>query len=89
MSYRYKTHGTCSSFIDVDMDGNKIKEIKFTGGCDGNLKAISALAKGMSFEELRDKVQGLTCGFKNTSCADQLVRAIEEAMANAQNNLQK
>ncbi|EHO86721.1 hypothetical protein HMPREF0380_00380 [Eubacterium infirmum F0142] len=79
MSYKFKTHGTCASFIDVEMDGDKIKEVKFTGGCNGNLKAISSLVKGMTLEEVREKLQGITCGSKDTSCADQLVHAIEEA----------
>ena len=79
MSYKFKTHGTCASFIDVEMDGDKIKEVKFTGGCNGNLKAISSLVKGMTLEEVSEKLQGITCGSKDTSCADQLVHAIEEA----------
>lgn len=79
MSYKFKTHGTCASFIDVEMDGDKIKEVKFTGGCNGNLKAISSLVKGMTLEEVREKLQGITCGSKDTSCADQLVHAIKEA----------
>ena len=59
MSYKFKTHGTCASFIDVEMDGDKIKEVNFTGGCNGNLKAISNLVKGMTLEEVRERLQGI------------------------------
>ena len=82
MSYKFKTQGTCASFIDVEIDGDKIKEVNFTGGCNGNLKAISNLVKGMTLEDVRERLQGITCGFKDTSCADQLVHALEEAAKN-------
>ena len=82
MSYKFKTQETCASFIDVEMDGDKIKEVNFTGGCNGNLKAISNLVKGMTLEDVRERLQGITCGFKDTSCADQLVHALEEAAKN-------
>lgn len=81
MAYRYKTSGTCSVYIDIDMNGNIVKDVKFTGGCNGNLQALSRLVKGMSYEELKEKVGGIRCGAKDTSCADQMVKGIEEAMA--------
>ena len=80
MTYRYKTRGTCSAFIDVEMEGNVLKKAVFHGGCSGNLQGISSLVSGMTYEEIRDKLSGIRCGFKPTSCPDQLVRAMEEAM---------
>lgn len=84
MAYRYKTKGTCSVFIDIDMDGDVVKDVVFHGGCNGNLKGISKLVKGMTYDEVKDKLEGIQCGFKSTSCPDQLVKGIEEAMANEQ-----
>ena len=81
MSYRYRTKGTCSVYIDVDMDGDVVRDVTFTGGCHGNLQAISRLVKGMTASEIKEKVDGIRCGYKATSCADQMCRAIELAMA--------
>ena len=80
MAYKYRTTGTCSSHIEVEMEGNVLKECKFIGGCHGNLQGISALVKGMTYEEIKERLEGIRCGFKNTSCPDQLVKAMEEAM---------
>lgn len=75
----YKTKGTCSQFIDVDVDDNNIvQQVYFTGGCNGNLKGICSLVRGMSVEQIKEKLQGITCGTKLTSCPDQLVRALEQ-----------
>lgn len=84
MVYRYKTNGTCSVFIDVEVEGNVVKEAVFHGGCNGNLQGISSLIKGMTYEELKEKLSGIRCGFKSTSCPDQLVKAVEAAMAEAE-----
>ena len=84
MVYRYKTKGTCSVCIDVEMEGNTLKNAVFHGGCNGNLQGISALVSGLTYEEIRDKLSGIKCGFKSTSCPDQLLRALEEAMKNAE-----
>ena len=84
MVYRYKTKGTCSVCIDVEMEGNTLKNAVFHGGCNGNLQGISALVSGLTYEEIRDKLSGIKCGFKSTSCPDQLVRALEEDMKNAE-----
>ena len=84
MVYRYKTKGTCSVCIDVEMEGNTLKNAVFHGGCNGNLQGISALVSGLTYEEIRDKLSGIKCGFKSTSCPEQLVRALEEAMKNAE-----
>lgn len=83
MRYSYKTQGTCSTKIDFDIDGDVISNIEFTGGCNGNLKAISKLVDGMKVDDIEAKLLGNTCGFKNTSCADQLAKAVRAA-ANAQ-----
>ena len=79
MSYLYKTKGTCSTQIEVDLDGNIIKNVRFTGGCDGNLKAIPRLVEGMTVEEVEKRISGIHCGMKNTSCGDQLAKALRAA----------
>ncbi len=79
---RYKTHGTCSTAIDIEMDGGIIKSVAFTGGCNGNLKGISSLVEGMNAEEAVSRLKGIRCGFKPTSCPDQLAHALEEILQN-------
>ncbi len=79
MKYSYKTKGTCSSVIDFDIEGDVVKNVKFTGGCNGNLKAISSLVEGMKVAEIEEKLKGITCGWKNTSCSDQLSQAVRKA----------
>lgn len=85
MSYVYKTRGTCSSLIELELDGNVVHNVKFTGGCNGNLQAVSRLVEGLTIEEIEAKIGGIKCGFKNTSCGDQLVRACHEAYSAANN----
>ena len=75
---RYKTTGTCSSAIDVEVKDGRIESVQFIGGCNGNTKGISALVKGMMVEEAIDRLKGITCGMKPTSCPDQLARALEQ-----------
>ena len=72
----YKTTGTCSKAIHFTRDGDKILDIRFDGGCNGNLKAIAKLCNGMTAKEIADKLLGNTCGVKPTSCADQLAKAV-------------
>ncbi len=79
MRYQYRTKGTCSQLIEFDIDNDVITNVVFTGGCNGNLKAISILVEGMKADEIVAKLKGNTCGFKSTSCADQLACAIIEA----------
>lgn len=79
MTYEYKTKGTCSSMITFDLEENIIKNVKFTGGCNGNLKAIAKLVEGMDANKVVELLKGNTCGFKNTSCADQLAEGILSA----------
>ncbi len=78
---RYTTKGTCSRFIDFDLIDGVVKNVVFTGGCNGNLKGIGALVEGMSAEDAIKKLTGITCGFKPTSCPDQLAKALEAALA--------
>lgn len=79
MLYSYKTHGTCSRKIEIELDGDTIQSVKFYGGCDGNLKGISALVAGQKVDDVIETLQGIRCGFKTTSCPDQLAIALSEA----------
>ena len=81
MKYTYRTKGTCSSTISFDLTDGILTNVSFTGGCNGNLKAISRLVEGKNAEEIMNILRGNTCGPRSTSCADQLSRAIEEALA--------
>ncbi|MDR2343208.1 MAG: TIGR03905 family TSCPD domain-containing protein [Spirochaetaceae bacterium] len=78
--FEYKTSGTCASKIFFDINEGKVHKIQFEGGCNGNLKAISTLCEGMPAEDLVKKLHGIECGFKGTSCGDQLARAVEKAL---------
>lgn len=69
--------------IEIELDGDTIKDVVFTGGCNGNLSGISKLIKGMKAEEVIEKLEGTRCGFKDTSCPDQLSKALRQAMAEA------
>ncbi len=84
MAYIYKTKGTCSSQIDIELDGNIIKSVKFYGGCNGNLQGIAKIVEGLTVEEVNEKFSGIRCGFKKTSCPDQLAQAVMEAYNNAE-----
>ena len=75
----YKTKGTCSTQIKLNIDGDVVTDVSFTGGCNGNLKAIPALVNGLTVDEIEKKLSGITCGFKQTSCGDQLAKACREA----------
>lgn len=83
MTYTYKTQGTCSSQITFDLDGNVVKNVKYFGGCNGNLQGISKLVEGLTVEEIEEKLGGIRCGFKNTSCPDQLAKAVRKAFNSA------
>ena len=78
----YKTQNTCARVISFDItDDNKLTNLQFPGGCNGNLKGIGALVEGMDANEAIKRLSGITCGFKPTSCPDQLAKALEEALA--------
>ena len=79
MELDYRTRGTCSSNIHVELDGRQIKRVVFTGGCNGNLQGISRLVEGMDIDDVIARVRGIRCGMKPTSCPDQLARALEQA----------
>ena len=80
MEYSYKTKNTCSTEIKLEIEGNIIRNIVFTGGCNGNLKAIPVLVDGWTVEQIEEKCKGITCGRRPTSCADQLAKAVREAV---------
>ena len=74
--FEYKTKGTCSQRILFDVENGKVKNVQFIGGCNGNLKGIAALVDGMDVDAVIERVQGITCGMKKTSCPDQLAQAL-------------
>lgn len=76
----YKTKGTCSQAIDFDIKNGRVYNVKFYGGCNGNLKGIGALVEGMEVSEVVNRLEGTTCGFKNTSCPDQLAQALKSQL---------
>ena len=77
--YDYKTKDTCSQIISLDIDGDKVYNVSFMGGCNGNLKAIPILVEGMTVEEIEKKLSGVLCGRRPTSCSDQLAKAVRAA----------
>ena len=79
MEYNYQTQNTCSTNIKLEIDGNVVRNIVFTGGCNGNLKTIPILVDGWTVEQIEEKCKGITCGRRPTSCADQLALAVREA----------
>ncbi len=84
MKYTYRTKGTCSRSITFDIEDGVVRNVQFEGGCNGNLKGIGAIVDGMKVEEVIDKLSGIRCGFKSTSCPDQLAQALREATHNGQ-----
>jgi uncharacterized protein (TIGR03905 family) len=76
----YQTSGTCSQQIDLDIDDDgRVWNVQFLGGCNGNLQGIGRLVNGMKVEDIKERLAGIRCGYKNTSCPDQLTRALEQA----------
>jgi uncharacterized protein (TIGR03905 family) len=82
MHYEYQTKGTCSRNIIFDIEDGIVKNVTFIGGCNGNLKGISALVEGLPLDEVISRVEGITCGPKSTSCPDQLAQALKAAKEN-------
>ena len=78
MQYKYNTKGTCSSQIIIDIENDVVNNVQFIGGCNGNLKGIASLVKGMTTDQVIEKLQGIKCGFKPTSCPDQLATALKQ-----------
>lgn len=79
---RYQPKGVCSSAIDIDVQGDIIQSVTFTGGCNGNLQGISRLVTGMKVDDAISRLKGIKCGFKSTSCPDQLAQALESLKEN-------
>lgn len=83
MTYTYTPTGVCSSRIDLELEDGVIRSVAFTGGCNGNLQGISRLVTGMKAQEAIDRLQGIQCGWKPTSCPDQLTKALTAALKEA------
>ena len=81
MHYEHTNKGTCSRSILFDIEDGKVKNVQYIGGCNGNLKGIGALVEGMDIDEVIARLEGTTCGMKNTSCPDQLAQALEQLKA--------
>ena len=79
---RFQTRGVCSSAIDFDVVDNKVTNVRFQGGCSGNTQGVAALVEGMNIDEAIKRMKGIKCGFKPTSCPDQLSTALEQYKAN-------
>ena len=82
MTYTYKTRGTCSQQITFDIVDGKLHNVRFLGGCNGNLKGIGKLVEGMDVDDVIARIEGVKCGMKSTSCPDQLAQALKAAKAN-------
>lgn len=78
MKFTYKTMGVCSRSINIEIEDDKLVSVAFEGGCNGNLKGIGALVRGMTVDEAIERLSGIKCGFKSTSCPDQLANALIE-----------
>ena len=73
----YKTQGVCASAINFDVEDGKVRNVRFTGGCNGNTQGIAKLVENMKVEDVIDRLSGIKCGFKSTSCPDQLAKALK------------
>lgn len=80
MTYNFRTKGVCSQKITFNLENGIVTDVSFYGGCNGNLKGIAKLVEGMKAEDVIERIKGTTCGFKRTSCPDQLATALEEAL---------
>ncbi len=78
MNITYRPRGVCSRLMEIEIEDDKIRDVKVTGGCDGNLKGISMLLRGMTVDDAIERMKGIRCGLKNTSCPDQLAIALSE-----------
>ena len=87
MRYTYRTSNVCSRSISFDLDNDIVSNISFEGGCNGNLKAISKLLEGAKVDYIEAKLLGNTCGYKDTSCADQLAKAVRAAYNESQGTI--
>ena len=85
MQFEYKTRGTCASKIIFQIEDGIVSDVRFIGGCSGNTQGVSALVNGMTVDEVIEKLQGIRCGMKATSCPDQLAQALIAAKAQSEN----
>ena len=79
MKYDFSPKGVCARRLEFELDGDIVKNVWFMGGCNGNLKALAALTEGMTVDQVCERLKGITCGLKNTSCSDQLAQALAKA----------
>lgn len=79
MKYDFSPKGVCARRLEFELDGDIVKNVQFMGGCNGNLKALAALTEGMTVDQVCERLKGITCGLKNTSCSDQLAQALAKA----------
>lgn len=84
MKYSYKTKGTCSSRIDFDLNGDVVTNVTFVGGCNGNTKGVASLVEGLTVSQIEERLKGIQCGMRGTSCVDQLALAVREAINSVQ-----
>ena len=82
MNYTYRTKGTCSQAIEFEIIDNKVRNVQFIGGCSGNTQGVARLIEGMDVQEAISRIDGIRCGFRPTSCPDQLATALKKAMNN-------
>lgn len=80
MEFTYRPRGVCSQLMEIEVEGDKIMRVKVTGGCSGNLQGISRLVEGMDIKEAISRMEGIRCGFKPTSCPDQLAKALKQCL---------
>lgn len=80
MEVKFKPRGVCAQEIKINLENNIVNDVEFLGGCSGNTQGISALVKGMKAEEVIERLEGICCGRKSTSCPDQLAKALQECM---------
>lgn len=80
MEFTYRPRGVCSQLMEIEVEGDRIKHVKVTGGCNGNLQGISRLVEGMEIREAISRMEGIRCGFKPTSCPDQLAKALKQCL---------
>ena len=80
MEFTYRPRGVCSQLMEIEVEGDRIKHVKVTGGCSGNLQGISRLVEGMEIKEAIARMEGIRCGFKPTSCQDQLAEALKQCL---------
>ena len=77
----YRTQGVCAKAIEIELDGDTVKKVKFIGGCSGNTQGVARLAEGRKVDEVIATLEGIKCGFKSTSCPDQLAKALKKAIS--------